>query len=77
MVGRCRSHQQAKAMRPETEQWISVRGGMDTPWESATSSRHKGPQGLTQIRCYSLGACPLPPLSLGSTGFPGALQLAP
>lgn len=33
--------------------------------------------GLTQIRCYSLGACPLPPLSQGSTGFPGALRLAP
>ena len=29
MVGRGRSHQQAEAMRPETEQWISVRGGMD------------------------------------------------
>lgn len=60
MMGRGRSHQQAEAMRPETEQWISVRGGMDTPWESATSSRHKGPRGLTQIRCYPLWGLPSP-----------------
>ena len=77
MVGRGRSHHQAEAMKPETEQWISVRGGMDTQHSHGNQQPPPAAEvpGADSDPVLFPWGLPLPSLSLGFTGFPGALRL--